>query len=282
VTDTRIIRLRYKARCSVCGAELPPRTEAIWDREAKTATCVGCVEPSETKAEVVPADGPKRLNRGQPGASAHRRYEHLHEKREKRIRERYGRVGGLYLAVSNEPQSTRAWRVGGSGEGKLGELLESLNDDETIIALHDRRIPGSPANIDHIVVAQSGIYVVDAKHYKGQVRKVDKGGFFSVDFRLFVGRRDCTRLIAGMAKQVEAIREAIGQPLIEEFELSITPVLCFVDAEWPLIFARPFQIGGVWVEWSQSLRTRVAQEGPLQGEHVRLLAERLVSALPRA
>ncbi|MGD0273930.1 MAG: nuclease-related domain-containing protein [Gaiellaceae bacterium] len=281
VTDARVIRLRYKAVCSVCGVELSPGTEAIWDREAKTATCIGCAESVETGADEPSVAEPTPLDRGQAGASARRRYEHLHEKREKRIRGSYGRLGGIYLALTDDPQSTRAWGVGGSGEWKLGGFLESLNDDETIIALHDRRIPGSRANIDHIAVARSGVYVVDAKNYKGQVRKADKGGLFSVDLRLFVGRRDCTRLIAGMKKQVEAIREAFGQPLLDEFELAITPVLCFVDAEWSL-FARPFQLGGVWVEWPKSLSARLRQEGPLQADHVRFLAERLVSALPAA
>ena len=275
------MRLRYKAICSVCAAELPPGSEAVWDRATKSATCLACTESTETKAEEDQVAEPKPLDRGQPGGSARRRYEHLHDKREKRIRDTYGRLGGVVLALSNEPQSTLAWGVGGSGERRLGAFLEALNDDETIIALHDRRIPGSRANIDHIVVSRSGIYVVDAKNYTGQVRKVDKGGFFSVDYRLYVGRRDCTRLVAGMAKQIEAIRGALGRPLIEEFELSITPVLCFVDAEWKW-FARPFQLGGVWIEWPQSLRERVEQEGPLQGEHVRLLAKRLLSALPTA
>lgn len=296
-----VMRLRYKATCSACGSELPPGTEAIWDREAKKATCLGCTgsgettneppaiaielaalaDPVEANAAEVIVPEPTPLDRGQAGASARRKYERLHDKRETRIRDTYGRLGGVVLALSNEPQSTRAWGVGGSGEEKLGVFLESLNNDETIIALHDRRIPGSRANIDHIVVSRSGIYVVDAKNYTGQVRKVDKGGFFSLDYRLYVGRRDCTRLVAGMAKQVEAIRKAFGQPLLEEFELSITPVLCFVDAEWKL-FARPFQLGGVWIEWPKSLRKRVEREGPLQGEHVRLLAKRLVSELPSA
>lgn len=295
-----VMRLRYKATCSACGSELPPGTEAIWDREAKKATCLGCIgsgetsnEPSiaiepaaradpveENAAEVVVPE-PTPLDRGRAGASARREYERRHGKREKRIRDTYGRLGGVVLALSNEPQSTLAWGVGGSGERKLGAFLESLNDDETIIDLHDRRIPGSRANIDHIVVARSGVYVVDAKNYTGQVRKVDKGGFFTIDNRLYVGRRDCTRLVAGMEKQVEAIKKAFGQPLIEEFELSVTPVLCFVEAEWKW-FARPIQLGGVWVEWPRSLRGRVEQEGPLEGEHVRLLARRLVSALPAA
>ncbi len=36
--------------------------------------------------------------------------------------------------------------------------------------LHDRRIPGSRANIDHIAIATSGVWVIDAKRYKGKVQ----------------------------------------------------------------------------------------------------------------
>jgi len=35
--------------------------------------------------------------------------------------------------------------------------------------LHDRRIPGSRANIDHIVVAPSGVWIIDAKRYSDQL-----------------------------------------------------------------------------------------------------------------
>src|ERR1035437_3533109 len=191
------MRLRYKAICSACGAELPPGTEAVWDRAAKKATCLGCSESGETSAgqdvvvepnaptDLVEVDArqaavpePAPLDRGQAGASARREYERRHNKREKGVRDTWGRLGGVVLALSNEPQSTFAWGVGGSGEEKLGVFLESVNNDETIIVLHDRRIPGSRANIDHIVVSRSGIYVVDAKNYTGQVRREDKGGFF--------------------------------------------------------------------------------------------------------
>ena len=59
----------------------------------------------------------------------------------------------------------------------------------------------------------------------------------------------------------------------------MTPVVCFVAAEWSL-FAKPFRLGGVWVEWPQSLGRRLAAPGPLSPEHVRTLAKRVAAALP--
>src|SRR4029077_12190747 len=93
-----------------------------------------------------------------------------------------------------------AWAYGAQGERALGGLLNRLRDDGMSV-LHDRRIPSSRANIDHIVVGPAGVFVVDAKNYKGRVERRARGGFFSTDYRLFVGGRDNTALIAGMTKR---------------------------------------------------------------------------------
>jgi hypothetical protein len=267
VTERRFIPLRYAAVCSECGRGLAPGTEAVWHRAERTATCADCTA--------------KPFERGTAGASSLRRYGRLHDAREARAKERFGRLGGLYLKVTSEPQSTVAWAQGGRGEERLGAFLETLHDEETIVVLHDRRIPRSRANIDHIAVTANGVFVIDAKNYAGKVRRIDKGGWFSSDERLYVGRRDCTKLVAGMAKQVAAVREALGEPTIAEFELRTTPVVCFVAAEWSL-FAKPLRFDGVWVEWPQSVGKRLAAPGALSPEHVQTLAKRVAAALPPA
>jgi hypothetical protein len=167
--------------------------------------------------------------------------------------------------------------VGARGEQALGAFLEELHDGRETFVLHDRRIPRSRANVDHLVIAPGGVFVIDAKRYEGKVRRVDKGGFFSVDERLYVGRRDCTRLVAGMSKQVAAVRDALTATVVDE-AIPITPVLCFVASDWSLL-ARPFQLGGVWVEWPGSLRTRVQRGGPLGSDGVASIARRLSETL---
>ena len=215
------------------------------------------------------------------GASAARRFERLHDRREQRARERFGRLAGVYLALSDDPQSTKAWARGGRGEEALGRYLDGLDDGESLIVLHDRCIPRTRGNIDHVAIAPSGIYAIDAKNYTGKVQRVDKGGWFSTDWRLYVGRRDCTKLVAGMGKQVEALHAALGQPLIERLDLTIHAALCFVPAEWSL-FARPFELDGVWVGWAKALGERLRAPGPLDSERIRSVAERLAAALPGA
>lgn len=288
MSSPAFIRLRYPATCSVCGAELAAGSEARWDREARTATCRGCVEDGAGSGDGLAepetweaSTPPRELQRGQAGASAAWRYDHLHERREKHARDRFGRLGGVYLALTDDPQSTKAWATGSRGEHALGRYLADLDDGASVIILNDRRIPRTRANIDHIAIAATGIYAIDAKNYAGKVQRVDKGGWFSTDWRLYVGRRDCSKIVGGMAKQVEAIRAAVGEPVIEEFDLTIHPALCFVAAEWSL-FARPFEIDGVWVGWAKALGERLRAAGPLEAEHVRMIAERVAVALPCA
>lgn len=157
-----------------------------------------------------------------------------------------------------------------------------MHDEERVVVLHDRRIPQTRANIDHIAVTRSGaVWAIDAKNYRGKVHRVAKGGWFSTDERLYVGRRDCTKLVTSMAKQTEAIRSALGEPMITEFEVEIRAALCFVNAEWGL-FAKPMLLNGVWVGWGKALREGLAAPGHLNTDHLMLLARRIADILPPA
>jgi hypothetical protein len=287
VAGSRSLKLRRADTCVSCGAALAAGTVAYWDAEAKTVNCLTCRgETAPVRRASAPDEtptAPRELERGTAGASARRRYERLHEQREQQAKGKLGRrLGGIYLALSDEPQSTVAWAQGARGERLLGEYLEKLHDDGNVIVLHDRRIPGTRANVDHIAITRSGgVWAIDAKNYTGKVQRIDKGGWFSTDERLYVGRRDCSKLVAGMARQVEAIKTAIGEPVMQEFDVAVKAALCFVDAEWTF-FAKPFALDGVWIGWAKALGTRLQAEGALAPEHVRLLARRVAEALPSA
>jgi hypothetical protein len=256
---------------------------AFWDADARTVICLECLvgaDVSETNGDVNKGELP--LDRGVPEGSARRRYERLHAQREQRARDKFGRLGGLYLAMTNDPRSTVAWAQGSRGERVLGEYLENTQDERVFVVLHDRRIPGTRANIDHIAITRSGtIWAIDAKNYSGKVQRIDKGGWFSTDLRLYVGRRDCTKLVHGMAKQVDAIRTALGQTVIREFSVDVRAALCFVSAEWSL-FAKPFNLGGVWIGWPKALHVRLRAHGALEPAHLPILARRVADALPAA
>jgi hypothetical protein len=64
-------------------------------------------------------------------------------------------------------------------------------------------------------------------------------------------------------------------------EVPIHAALCFIEAGWNL-FAKPFQLDGVWVTWAQKLAEMIAAPGLLTLEKVTDIAERLAKALPPA
>jgi hypothetical protein len=268
----KLLRLRYPAMCLSCGDALAKGTEASWNRETKTATCTTCLHAREAATAAV-ADA---IEHGEAGGSAAREWRRRHDRREKAIRSRYGRLSGVVLALSDDPHSTAAWAYGANGERALGKLLDPLRD-EGLAVLHDRRIPGSKANIDHLVVAPCGVFVVDAKNYKGRVEKRDRG-FFSKDYHLYVGGRDKTALVAGMTKQTQAVRAVLDG---EDATVRICKTICFVDADWSLL-TRPIEIDDVHVVWPRALGKLIRAEGTLSRDEIVRIERKLALALPAA
>jgi Nuclease-related domain len=64
---------------------------------------------------------------------------------------------------------TLAWRRGAAGERRTARLLAPLERDGWAV-LHDLAIPGSPANLDHLVIGPGGVLVVDTKQYRGRLQ----------------------------------------------------------------------------------------------------------------
>ncbi len=216
------------------------------------------------------------LDSGNAGASARREYERRKTKRATRILNRFGRrVGGAVLAFTNEPQSTRAWAEGAAGERDLAEALAKV---EGIRALHDRRMPGTRANIDHIVVAPAGVFVIDAKRYEGLIRIRGVGGLLKHEQRLYVGGRDCSKLAAHMGWQVETVAGALGAARLDPTP-PIIPVLCFVHGQWPLLTAR-HSYAGVRLEGERSIGRLFTKNQLLDAATIKRIAVILASALP--
>lgn len=269
------MRLRYAGTCRLCGVELPARAEAIYERPTKTVRCVACEServdsertPSVVEPEVVPIDS------GVAGASARREHERRKVMDEERLRAKWGRFGGIAVTLSGERQTTRVWQQGAIGEERLGARLDELVSDD-LVALHDRRIPGSRANIDHLVVTRAGVWVVDPKRYIGQrpELRIEGGILRSRVEKLLVGGRDRTKLVDGVLKQMELVSGAAGG-------VEVSGALCFVEADWPLI-GGAFTIRGVQVTWPKRLAKLLTEDsGDVDVKGVAgLLAERFPSA----
>jgi hypothetical protein len=217
----KTLRLRYSGQCAQCAIDLPAGTSAVYDRDTKSVTCMACLakpipvasqttrpdfpESFDDAKSALPELGPEQpeIFAGVAGASAQHEYERRKNKRETRIRDAHPRMGGLILALSDDPQSTKAWATGAQGEKRQGRLLDGLVGDGVHV-LHDRRIPPTKANIDHIVVCPSGVFVIDAKKYQGQrpSLRIEVGWIRARTETLMVGSRNRTNLVDGVHKQV--------------------------------------------------------------------------------
>lgn len=273
-----MITLRRGGRCAGCGAALDVGTRAWWDGERRSTTCSTCAPGGGPLWPILPAPPPVTdRDRGTAGASAQQEYDRRRARREERVRAAHPHLGGLVLAFSDEPATTTAWAAGAEGERRVGACLDGLAG-RGVVVLHDRRVPRSRANLDHVAVGPSGVFVVDAKRYCGRVARRDVGGWFRRDVRLYVGRRDCSKLVASSVRQAVAVRERLAGCQAAE-GVPVVAVLCFVDAEWAL-FAKPFTLDAVHVAWPDATADLVARPGPLPPERVDAVAAAVAAAFP--
>ena len=104
----------------------------------------------------------------------------------------------------------RAIRLGRDGERLVGQLLESLRADGAIV-LHD--IPGDGFNVDHLVVSDRGILVVETKTIYKPTSNARIS--FAGDQILYDGkkpRRDPIRQVRAQAKWItDLLAESTGR-----------------------------------------------------------------------
>jgi hypothetical protein len=263
--DDKRMRLRYAGTCRLCGDQITAGADAVYERGTRTVRCIECARTAKTAESVT----------GAAGASARREYERRKQNREDRIRTAHPKLGGLILALSDDPQSTQAWAQGAIGEELLAQRLTDLPD--TFRVLHDRRVAGSRATIDHIAIGPTGVWVIDAKRYKNKRPSlhVDGGIFWPRTEHLRIGGRDGRKLIDGVQSQTGRVTTALG-----DSGVPVAGVLCFLEADWPLI-GGSFTVDGVHVLWPRLLIKRMIEATPHPID-VDTIHSRLVRAFPAA
>ena len=115
------------------------------------------------------------------------------------------------MALTAERQSTRAWSLGAIGEERVGAAVDAIAE-QSIRELHDRKIPRSRANIDHLVVTPGGVWVIDSKRYQDRRPELRvEGGILRPRVeKLLVRGSDKTALVEGVLKQVGLVQEVVG------------------------------------------------------------------------
>jgi hypothetical protein len=107
-------------------------------------------------------------------------------------------------------EQARAWQRGARGERRTARLLNRLGRDGYQV-FHDLAMPGSPSNIDHLVVGPSGVFVIDSKQWTGQVHQSADGFIWHNHYRL-------DRTLATICWQALTLGRLLGIP--------VAPLLC--------------------------------------------------------
>jgi hypothetical protein len=80
-------------------------------------------------------------------------------------------------------EQVRSWQRGAQGERRTARLLDRLVRDGYVV-FHDLAVPGSPANVDHLVIGPSGVFVIDSKQWTGSVHQSPDGLAWHDHYRL--------------------------------------------------------------------------------------------------
>jgi hypothetical protein len=219
------------------------------------------------------------IDLGTPGRSARREYERRRAKRETTTRERHPRIGGFLLRARSAPASERAWNTGAAGEEALGAHLAKTCPG--VIVLHDRRRPGTRANIDHLAIAPCGVFVIDAKRYQGKIEV--RQPFFG-NPSLIISGRDKTKLVEGLIRQREAVRSRLAEMIPE---MPVHACFCFLNPDGraggsglPLL--RTLSIDGIPLFYPRRLSKRLHSPGALTSVSLQEVAQLLAGIFPSA
>jgi Nuclease-related domain len=113
-----------------------------------------------------------------------------------------------------------AWRRGAAGERRTAQLLGSLGRHGWAV-LHDLAVPGSQANLDHLVIGPSGVFVIDSKQYRGHLQ-LDPSG------RLWHGRYPLAPALRAASFEADKAAQVLPDPGVV-----VVPIVAVHGAQVP-------------------------------------------------
>jgi Nuclease-related domain len=114
-------------------------------------------------------------------------------------------VAGWELRFRPSPDA-RAWRRGAAGERRTARALGPLERQGWAV-LHDLAVPGSQANIDHLVIGPGGVFVIDSKQYRGRLQ-LDSAG------RLWHGRYPLAPALRAVSFEADRAAQILADPQV--------------------------------------------------------------------
>jgi Zn ribbon nucleic-acid-binding protein len=239
-------RLIYGGTCLSCQAPIEINAQGWHSPELHKVRCSACGSP-----ESIEPNGSRANPVG--GSSAYRYAIHRHDRRSLK---------------------------GAAGEYRVDEVLHrELGPGSRILT--DRQIPNTPTNVDHIVVAASGVWVIDSKKWSGEIRYKSITPLSS-EMHLYVGGQDRTHKLDAIYKLVLPVAQVIG-----DHSVPIHPAMVFVSGDWHVsalprfILRRPYRHEDhIWISPLRILIPIINAPGPLDTASVNRLADQLDAALP--
>jgi Nuclease-related domain len=157
-------------------------------------------------------------------------------------------------------EQVMAWRRGAHGERRTARLLDRVTHDGYVV-FHDLAIPGSPANVDHLVIGPSGVFVIDSKQWRGSVQQGGDGLVWHNHYRL-------ERTLETVRWEAETVGRLLGTP--------VDPLLCVHGAH---VQGGGLQAQGVAIVPAHLLRSALGFDRVLSDADVELLAATAVTSL---
>ncbi len=161
-----------------------------------------------------------------------------------------------------EPDHIRAWGIGAKGEEITARELDRLPPPH--VSLHDLRIPGTRANVDHVVIGPGGVFVVETKRMQGKlsVRK---------DVVYIGGRR--TGMVEEVLREAAAVQTALDRGGYGQLRVQPLLYLQKVDAGWFL--PRP---GGIPILMGGGLRRHIQRAAAVLDDTTITAVQRVLEA----
>jgi Nuclease-related domain len=242
--------LRYGGTCDFCGATIEKREVGWHNATLKKVRCATCGPTSdETSAQELEST-PATIDP----------------------------VGGSAALREARARRDPKWTKGAAGE-YLMDLSLHKHINEGAVILTDREVPGTKSNIDHIVVAPSGVWIIDAKIWRGKI-EYKSTSMFSAERRLFVGGKDRSSAVEAIFNLVIPVAQVIGDKSVP-----IKPALVFIDGEWSdastarIMTSKPYQYLTVWISWPKAILKKINEPGPLDADAIKRIGMHLDASL---
>jgi Nuclease-related domain len=101
-------------------------------------------------------------------------------------------------------EQARTWQRGAEGERHTARLLNRLTRDGFVV-FHDLAVPDSLANVDHLAIGPTGVFVIDSKQWTGSVQQGADGLAWHNHYRL-------DRTLEAVCWEAQMVGRLLGAP----------------------------------------------------------------------